>query len=168
MANPRIRFTLGSHVWFGNLDFICTGVDYDLVLLPPFIDIGAISKALPSLCLIMNEGQALENDHPRGSQSGMRSTDKPHDHGRARGQSSTAIHFDPSMAEIPTDQPTHHVHAIAEVLMITKVASSASSDEDDSSWAGTDFSRLDDPGALCHFIGTYKLATIDDKVFTNA
>jgi hypothetical protein len=34
MANPRIRFTLGSHVQFGILDFLYTGVDYDLVLLP--------------------------------------------------------------------------------------------------------------------------------------
>jgi hypothetical protein len=35
MANPRIHFTLGSHVRFGNLDFFCTGVDHDLVRLPP-------------------------------------------------------------------------------------------------------------------------------------
>jgi hypothetical protein len=45
MANPCIRFTLGSHVRFGNLDFLCTGVDNDLVLLPPSININAISKA---------------------------------------------------------------------------------------------------------------------------
>jgi hypothetical protein len=58
MANPRIRFALGSHVWFGNLDFIYTGVDYDLVLLPPNIDINAISEALSNLCLGTDEGQA--------------------------------------------------------------------------------------------------------------
>jgi hypothetical protein len=45
MVNPCIRFTLGSHVWFGNLDFLCTGVDYDLVLLPHSVNINAISKA---------------------------------------------------------------------------------------------------------------------------
>jgi hypothetical protein len=45
MANPYIRFTLGSHVRFGNLDLLCTGVDYDLVLLPLSVDINAISKA---------------------------------------------------------------------------------------------------------------------------
>jgi hypothetical protein len=56
MANPRIRFTLGSHVWFRNLDFICTGVDYDLVLLPPDVDVDAISKALSGLCLVTDEG----------------------------------------------------------------------------------------------------------------
>jgi hypothetical protein len=33
---------------------------------------------------------------------------KPCDHGRARGQSSTAIHFDSSAGEIPADLPTHH------------------------------------------------------------
>jgi hypothetical protein len=62
MANPAICFTLGSHVRFGNLDFLYTGVDYDLVLLPPFVDIDAISEALSNLCLGTDEGQALEND----------------------------------------------------------------------------------------------------------
>jgi hypothetical protein len=66
MANPHIRFTLGSHVQFGNLDFICTEVDYDRVL-PPFIDIDAISEALSNLHLGMDEGQSLENDCPGGS-----------------------------------------------------------------------------------------------------
>jgi hypothetical protein len=56
MANPNIHFTLGSHVRFGNLDFICTGVDYDLVLLPPSVDIDAIFEALSSLCLGRDEG----------------------------------------------------------------------------------------------------------------
>jgi hypothetical protein len=67
MDNPYIRFTLGSHVRFSNLDFICTVVDYDLVLLPPSIDIDAISEALLNLCLVMDEGQALENDCLGGS-----------------------------------------------------------------------------------------------------
>jgi hypothetical protein len=40
-----------------------------------------------------------------------------------------------------------------EVLATTKMASSTSSDEDDGSWAGADFSRLNDPGALCYFVG---------------
>jgi hypothetical protein len=53
------------------------------------------------------------------------------------------------MGEIPTNLPTHHAQAIMKVL----IASSTSSNEDNSSWASTDFSRLDDPGALCHFIG---------------
>jgi hypothetical protein len=56
MANPHIRFTLGFHIRFGNLDFICMGVDYDLVLLPPSIDIDAISEALSNLCLGTDEG----------------------------------------------------------------------------------------------------------------
>jgi hypothetical protein len=74
MANPRICFTLGSNVRFGNLDFLCTGVDYDLVL-PPSIDIDVISEALSNLHLCTNEGQALENDwlgssHSRSTQAG--------------------------------------------------------------------------------------------------
>jgi hypothetical protein len=67
MANPRFRFTLGSHAQFGNLDFLCTGVDYDLVLLPPSVDIDAISGALSNLRLCADEGQALENDSPGSS-----------------------------------------------------------------------------------------------------
>jgi hypothetical protein len=67
MANPRIRFTIDSHVRFSNLDFLCTGVDYDLVLLSPSVDINAISEALSNLCLCADEEQALENDWPRSS-----------------------------------------------------------------------------------------------------
>jgi hypothetical protein len=62
MATPRILFTLGSDVRFGSLDFLCTGVDYDLILLPPSVDIDSISEALSNLRLCIGEGQALEND----------------------------------------------------------------------------------------------------------
>jgi hypothetical protein len=34
MADHRVRFTLGSHIWFGSLDFLYIGVGNDLVLLP--------------------------------------------------------------------------------------------------------------------------------------
>jgi hypothetical protein len=152
MANPRIRFALGSHVRFGNLDFICTGVDYDLVLLPTIIDIDAISETLSNLHLGTDEGQAPENDRPGGSQGQTTLAGKPHDHGRARGQSSTAIRFDPFAGEIPADLPTHHAQAIAEVLVTTEIASNIGSDQDDSSWASADFSGLNDLGALRRFI----------------
>jgi hypothetical protein len=56
MANPRIRFALGSHVQFGNLDFLCTRVEYNLVLLSPSVDIDGISEALSNLCLGMDKG----------------------------------------------------------------------------------------------------------------
>jgi hypothetical protein len=55
MATPCIHFTLGSYVQFGSLDFLRTGVDYDLVL-SPSVDIDAISEALSSLCLYTDEG----------------------------------------------------------------------------------------------------------------
>jgi hypothetical protein len=42
---------------------------------------------------------------------------------------------------------------IAKVLATTETDSSTSCDEDDSSWANTDFSRLDDPGTLHRFVG---------------
>jgi hypothetical protein len=99
MANPHICFTLGSHVQFGNLDFLCTGVDYDLVLLPPSIDIDAISEALSNLRLGTDEGQALENNCPGNSQGKTTQTGKPHDHGKACGQSSTTVHLNPSVRE---------------------------------------------------------------------
>jgi hypothetical protein len=34
MADHHVCFTLGSHIQFGSLDFLHTGVDHDLVLLP--------------------------------------------------------------------------------------------------------------------------------------
>jgi hypothetical protein len=64
MANPCIRVTLGSYVQFGNLDFLYTGVDYDLVLLPASVDINSISEALSNLHLGVDEGQALKNSWP--------------------------------------------------------------------------------------------------------
>jgi hypothetical protein len=57
------------------------------------------------------------------------------------------------MGEVLADLPTHHAQAITEVLATAETASSTSSDEDDSSWAGADFSGLNDLGALRHFIG---------------
>jgi hypothetical protein len=44
------------------------------------------------------------------------------------------------------------VQAITEVLATTEIASSTSSDEDDSSWVGADFSELGDPRALRRFV----------------
>jgi hypothetical protein len=85
MANPLICFALGSHVRFGNLDFICTGVDYDLVLLSPDVDIDAISEALSNLRLGTGGGQAPENDRLGGSQGQMTPAGKPYDHGRGCG-----------------------------------------------------------------------------------
>jgi hypothetical protein len=43
MADHRIRFTLGSHIWFGSLDFLCMGVDHYLVLLPPSVSVDPVS-----------------------------------------------------------------------------------------------------------------------------
>jgi hypothetical protein len=63
------------------------------------------------------------------------------------------FHFDLSAREIPTDLPTHHAQAIAEVLVTTETTFSTSSDEDDSSWADADFSELGDPRALHRFVG---------------
>jgi hypothetical protein len=56
-----------------------------------------------------DEGQALENDCPRGSQGKTMLSGKQHDHGRARGQSLTTIRFDPSMGEI-LDSPCTGYH----------------------------------------------------------
>jgi hypothetical protein len=85
MANPRICFNLGSHVRFDCLDFLCTGVDYDLVLLPPSVDIDAISEALSNLRLCADEGQTLENDWSGSSQGRSTHAGKPHNHGKAHG-----------------------------------------------------------------------------------
>jgi hypothetical protein len=63
------------------------------------------------------------------------------------------VHLNLSTREIPVDLSTHHVQAITEVLATTEMTSSTSSDKDDSSWAGTNFSRLNDPGALRRFVG---------------
>jgi hypothetical protein len=85
MATHRIRFTLGSHIRFGSLDFLCMGLDHDLVLLPPSVlvdhvtgteeeliplppsgsvnppsDIDSVTESMRSLHLHATEAQASE------------------------------------------------------------------------------------------------------------
>jgi hypothetical protein len=108
-GHPHIRFALGSHIRFGSLDFLCTGVDYDLVLLSPSVNTNAISEALSSLRLYIDVGQALEGNwlgssHDRWTQAG-----KSHSHEKARGQSSTTFHLNPFAGKIPMDLQTHHM-----------------------------------------------------------
>jgi hypothetical protein len=43
MADHCIRFTLGSHIQFGSLDFLYMGVDHNLVLLPPSMPVDPVS-----------------------------------------------------------------------------------------------------------------------------
>jgi hypothetical protein len=43
MDDHRVRFTIGSHIRFGSLYFLCMGVDHDLVLLPPFVPVDPAS-----------------------------------------------------------------------------------------------------------------------------
>jgi hypothetical protein len=91
MASHRIRFTLGSHIWFGSLDLLCTGVDHDLVPLPPSVpvhhvinmeeelipiplsgsaetpsDIDSITESMCSLHLHATEAQASKGFRPLG------------------------------------------------------------------------------------------------------
>jgi hypothetical protein len=123
-----------------------------LVLLPPSVDIDAISKALSSLRLYNDEGKAPEGDWLGCSRDSSMRADKTHGHRKPHGYSSTTFHLSPSAGEIPVDLLTHHTQAIAEVLVTTEMAFSTGSDEDDGSWAGANFSGLDDPGALRRFV----------------
>jgi hypothetical protein len=91
MASHRTRFTLGSHIRFGCLDFLCTAVDHDLVLLPPSVsidhvagteeeliplppsgsadppsDVDFVTKSMGSLHLHATEAQAFEGSRPLG------------------------------------------------------------------------------------------------------
>jgi hypothetical protein len=72
MANPCICFTLGFHIFFGSLDFFCTGVDHDLVRLPPSVSIhhgflpGPDERAR-GLDLIDVEGESAPSVEPPGT-----------------------------------------------------------------------------------------------------
>jgi hypothetical protein len=58
MASHRTRFTLGSHIWFGSLDFLCTRVDHDLVLLPPFMAVDHVAGTKEELIPLPPSGSA--------------------------------------------------------------------------------------------------------------
>jgi hypothetical protein len=59
--------------------------------------------------------------------------------------------------------PHHHLQSLSELLVSTAASSSVNSEEDGSGWAATDFSRLDDPGALRQFLDSnnYLLEGLD-------
>jgi hypothetical protein len=43
MVDHHVCFTLGPHIRFRSLDFLCMGVDHDLVLLPPSMSVNHAS-----------------------------------------------------------------------------------------------------------------------------
>jgi hypothetical protein len=58
MANHHTRFTLGSHIRFGSLDFLCIGVDHDLVLLPPYVPVDRVAGMEEKLIPLPLSGSA--------------------------------------------------------------------------------------------------------------
>jgi hypothetical protein len=139
MATPCIRFTLGSHIQFGSLDF-------------PLLSTSTSSlRPCPTFTLAPTRGRPLRTTGQEVPKADRRRPVSRTTTGKARGQSSTTVHLNPYAGEIPTDMPTHHAQAIAEVLVTTETTSSTSSDEDDENWAGTDLSGLDDSGGFTSF-----------------
>jgi hypothetical protein len=51
MADHRVHFTLGSHIRFGSLDFLCMGVDHNMVLLPPSVTVNPVSPLGSNECV---------------------------------------------------------------------------------------------------------------------
>jgi hypothetical protein len=51
MVDRRVRFTLGSHIRFGSLNFLCTGVDHDMLLLPPSVPVDSASPSSSDECI---------------------------------------------------------------------------------------------------------------------
>jgi hypothetical protein len=49
MARNDINFALGSHIWFGSLEFFIVGEGYDLDLLPSISEHASFSKPAVNL-----------------------------------------------------------------------------------------------------------------------
>jgi hypothetical protein len=49
MAGNDINLALGSHIWFGSLEFIVVGEGYDLDLLPPTSEPASFSELAANL-----------------------------------------------------------------------------------------------------------------------
>jgi hypothetical protein len=49
MARNDINFSLGSHIWFGSLEFVVIGKGYDLDLLPPTGELANFPKLATNL-----------------------------------------------------------------------------------------------------------------------
>jgi hypothetical protein len=55
MAENDINFSLGSHIWFGSLEFIVVRKGYNLNLLPPTSEPANFPELAASLRLCSNE-----------------------------------------------------------------------------------------------------------------
>jgi hypothetical protein len=77
MASHRTCFTLGSHIQFGSLDFLCTGVDHDLVLLPPSVPVDHVTGMEEELIPLHPSGSA---DPPSDVDSVTESMGSLHEH----------------------------------------------------------------------------------------
>jgi hypothetical protein len=55
MVKNDINFALGSHIWFGSLEFVVVGEGYDLDLLPPTGEPASFSKPAVNLRLHSDE-----------------------------------------------------------------------------------------------------------------
>jgi hypothetical protein len=103
MAESDINFALGSHIWFGSLEFIIIGEGYDLDLLPLTGEPASFSEPVANLRLYSDELKGTWPDkfsYPRVPQVGQPCHDK-----KVRKSLTNIYHLNLEVGEVPEDLP---------------------------------------------------------------
>jgi hypothetical protein len=146
-ARGNASLTLGSHIWFGSLEFIITKEGDNLDLVPPTDKPANFPKPVVDL---RRRSDELKNtwpnkfslhDLPRAAQS--------YRNKKVRRPSTNTYHLSPKAGEVPEDLPQQLRHAIADTLASTEMSSNSdfhnsdyNNDYDDDYQGSTGFTKL--------------------------
>jgi hypothetical protein len=143
MARNDISFALGSHIWFGSLEFIVVGEGYDLDLLPPTGKPANFSEPAANLRLRSDELKGTWPDkfsYPRVPRLGQPCHNK-----KVRKLSINIYHLNLEVGEVLEDLPQQLMRSIADILASVERSSNSDfldSDNDNDDKGGTSFTRL--------------------------
>jgi hypothetical protein len=111
-AGGNVNFTLGSHIWFGSLEFVITGEGHDLDHVPPADKSTSFPEPTVDLRRCSDELKSTwpnEFSLPGLPQAAQHRRDK-----KVRSPSTNVYHLSPKAGEVPEDLPQQLRHAIAD------------------------------------------------------
>jgi hypothetical protein len=145
MAGNGINFSLGSHIWFGSLEFVVVGKGYDLDLLPPTSEPANFPEPAASLRLRSDELKGTWPD--KFSYPSVPRVGQPRHNKKVRKSSTNIYHLNLEAGEVPEDLPQQLMCSIADVLASAETSSNSNfldsdNGNDNDNEGGTSFTRL--------------------------
>jgi hypothetical protein len=143
MARNNINFALGSHIWFGSLEFVVVREGYDLDLLPPTDEPTSFFELADNLRLHSDELKGTCPD--KFSYPSVPRVGQPHHDKKVHKSSTNIYHLNLEAGEVLADLPQQLTRSIADVLASAETSSNfdfLNSDNDNDNKGGTSFTRL--------------------------